>query len=866
MRPLGRRKTGRFAVSWPPTGAWREPNLRPTCGGTTFALAAGNVACRLWACPRTIVLMPRRPAKPPATAPPATLDSVAPREPGKGDAWAVLAILAAVVVTFGITLGFDFVMYDDNFHVTENWRLFPVTLGNLWWFWKTPYFSEYVPLTYMWYAALSWASGWFAPAPIPGLFHGGCVLLHAGCCLAVFALLRRFVAGTWAAAASALMFGLHPLQVESVAWVSETRGLLATLLGFAAMGLYLHAAERGTAPSVWRRRLCLFAAALAMALALLSKPSAVSVPLVTVALDRFWLRRSWRIIALWIAPWLLMAAALVVITKLQQPDSNIRTLTETWTRPLIAADALAFYLLKLIVPWPLGADYGRTPIAVLKSGALWWTWVVPVLAVSGIAWRGGKATRTAAVVFVSALAPVLGLAPFAFQEISTVADRYAYLALLGPAWGLAAWLDTRALRWNRQKVMGACAGVLLLMAGLSFRQSLVWRNSITLLEAMQAQNPVSFVALNNLGMLKREAGDFEEAMQLVQRAVALRPHDADAHTNLGIALFDAEQPDEGLIEFKRAVELLPKAIRYRRNLAQAHWRMGDVDAARAQFDLILRSAAGDVPSLVGLARVETTAERIDEAEKLFRQALTLSPKSIDALCGLAAVEFSRGNIASAQELYETARKFDPRHADVQTGLGDLALANEEFADAETAFRRAIEAQPNRAMSWIKLARVQQRRGESAAALQSYRRAQSCPQMPLESYLEAIPLAEQQANFAAAVEMYDQALKKFPAAKTLANNLAWLLATCPQPQQRDGARAVALAHKVLETAPSPESYDTLAAAYAAAGDFSQAVSAAKQAIELATQAGRTETATDIQTRLDLYQSQNAYVQPAPAAGP
>lgn len=810
--------------------------------------------------------MPRRPAKPPATAPPATSDAIAPRRLERSDAWAALAILAAVVGTFGITLGFEFVMYDDNFHVTENWRLFPVTLGNLWWFWKTPYFSEYVPLTYMWYAALSWVSGWFASAPVPGLFHGGCVLLHAGCCLAVFALLRRFVAGTWAAAASALMFGLHPLQVESVAWVSETRGLLATLLGIAAMGLYLHAAQRGTALTAGRRRLFLFVAALAMALALLSKPSAVSVPLVTVALDHFWLRRSWRQIALWIAPWLLMAAAMVVITKLQQPDSNIRTLTETKTRPLIAADALAFYLLKLVVPWPLGADYGRTPVAVLKSGALWWTWVVPVLALSGIAWRGGKAARTAAAVFVSTLAPVLGLAPFAFQEISTVADRYAYLALLGPAWGLAAWLDTGAMRWNRRKVFGACAVALLVLAGLSFRQSLVWRNSITLLEAMQAQNPVSFVALNNLGMLKREAGDFEEAMQLVQRAVALRPHDADAHTNLGIALFDAEKMDEGLIEFKRAVELLPKAIRYRRNLAQAHWRMGDVDAARAQYDLILRSAAGDVPSLVGLARVETSADRTDEAAALFRQALALSPKSIDALCGLAAVEFALGNTSSAQELYESAKAIDPRHADVQTGLGDLAIADERLAEAEAAFRQAITAKPNRAMSWIKLARVQQRRGESAAALQSYRQAQGRPSAPLEAYLEAIPLAEQQADFAAAIEMYDQAMKKFPAAKTLSNNLAWLLATCPQPQQRDGARAVALASKVLEMAPSPESYDTLAAAYAAAGDFSQAVVAAKKAIELATQAGRTETAADIQTRLDLYLRNEAYVQPAPAGAP
>lgn len=718
------------------------------------------------------------------------------RGPWRADLTAAALVALVVVAVFGQTVGFDFVLYDDNVHIYENARLWPATWHSLAEFWRRPFFGEYVPLAYTAFAAQAWLSRQLAASPLPAVFHAGSVLMHVGCCWAAYALLRQLKFATRPAAAATLMFGLHPLAVESVSWVSEQRGLLAGLFGLSALATYLSAVDATNSAAGQRHLVRYLWATLLYALALASKPSAVAIPLMAAVLDVGSLKRRVRDAALWLAPWGALAAALIAVTKLQQPDAQIHGLTAAWTRPLVALDALAFYLLKTVWPWPLGPDYGRTPVSAMASGSLWWTWLAPTSVGACVAWRGGPAFRVAGALLVAALAAVLGLLPFAFQETSTTADRYAYLALFGLAWAVAATWEMLTERLGRRTVAAICVAVLTIFAGLSCRQSAIWRDSESLFQAMLRQNPKSFAAHNNLSVLRRNAGKstLDEAVALARRAISLRPHNADAYTNLGAALLDQGQAAEAATAFALAVERAPGALTNRRNLALALTRAGDVAAAAKEYRGILQAAPGDVGALIGLARVSAVQGRLEEAAERFEQVLQTAPQSTEALCGLAA--------------------------------------------------------------------VRQTQGDAAAALQLFRQAQAVPHPPVQAYFEAAEILTAQGSFAEAAANYERALKLSPQHLSATNNLAWLLATCPQPDVRNGLRAVELAELVARASDAPEAFDTLAAALAAAGRFDEAVSAASEAVAAARRAGQGATADDIQTRLDLYVQGQAYVQPTP----
>lgn len=491
-----------------------------------------------------------------------------PRSRRAADLLALLIIALSVALVFGRTLSFEFVLYDDNFHITENRNLMPPTWAGLARLWRAPYFGEYVPLTYTFFAAENWISSWYSTAPHPAVFHGGSLLLHVACALSVYSLLRRFVAGSWAASLGTLLFALHPLQVESVAWVSETRGLLAALFGVWAVRWYLDAAPSSHLDrqgklhgrSYGLATLCLLAA-------LLSKPSAVSIPLMAAVIDRHWLGRSWRKIAVAMWPWLAMSAVVIVITKLQQSDAVVRDVAPIWARPFIAGDALAFYLAKLAWPVTLFADYGRSPSSVVASGAIFWTWLIPCGVGGAILWRYKREEQTALGLFLAGLSPMLGFVPFSFQESSTVADRYVYLALLGPAWWLAHGWTTMLRSDGWGKTVFACIGMLFVWAGASYLRADTWRDSQTLLMNFCTFDTPSFLRHNNMSVLWRDLGRPWDAGIDAQIAVELRPHSAEAHINLGAAQWDLGQRDQAIASFRQATVLAPYNRTAWRNLA-----------------------------------------------------------------------------------------------------------------------------------------------------------------------------------------------------------------------------------------------------------------------------------------------------------
>lgn len=442
-----------------------------------------------------------------------------------------------VVVAFSPVLLNDWIGYDDPANVTENPNFFPVTWRGIARFWLEPYYSLYIPVSYSLFALEAVLSRLLAAdGPIdpirPIVFHATSIALHVASTLLVFRLLIQAGSSRVAAGMGSLLFGLHPLQVESVAWISEQRGLLAVLLSLIAIDLLLQSWNTQICP---RNRLRISWVALAtFAAGLLAKPSVVCVPLLAVILGSIHRQAAWRGIIRSLLPWFLAAAVAVVVNRFAQPTDLNRYSIPLLLRPVVAADALGFYAGKIVWPVDLCIMYGRTPDLVLKDPLL----PIRVVLVAGflMAVAGLPALRRGwrpVAIFLAALLPVLGLVSFVFQNQSGVADRYAYLAMLGPALGLAMAIDAIPSDWRVREITLATAGTLLLGCGLlSLGQARFWQTTATVAEHACEVAPhaaPSWVMLSGHHLL---AGDPQRAAHCALRALALAPGHRVALLNL----------------------------------------------------------------------------------------------------------------------------------------------------------------------------------------------------------------------------------------------------------------------------------------------------------------------------------------------
>ena len=550
-----------------------------------------------------------------------TADPTATDAPDRRPLLLGLLLALATCVVFGGILSAGFVRWDDGLHVYANPNLHPVSPDGMARLWRSPYQNLYVPLSYSLYAAL--ASVAHLPRPLatpdglivdlnPRVFHAACLALHVANVLLVFALLRRVLprltssppaVTDWAAGAGALLFAVHPVQVESVAWISEMRGLLAGLFSLLALLTYVRS-EDG------RRWYGL--ATLCFALALLSKPSAVAVPLLALCLETLVLRRPARTWRLGLAGWGLLALLFLGLTHSAQPVTE-DIVTPLWTRPFIAGDALAFYAGKLAWPAHLGIDYGRSPVWLTARPWFPVTGVLTLVTLLAVwlARRRVPALAASAGLFGAALLPTLGLTPFTFQVYSTVADRYVYLALLGPALGLAWGLTRLALLPRPRPRLAAralCVCVLGLLGLCAHTQTLAWRGSIPLFTQALIVNPQSWGACNNLAAVALDLGQPLDALPLLGAAVRLRPGYAEAHANRGRALL----------------------------------MLGERTGAESEYRAAIRSKP-DLPfAYTGLGATLLSEGRGAEAGAAFRQALALNPESPQARAGLRMAEGGAG--------------------------------------------------------------------------------------------------------------------------------------------------------------------------------------------------------------------------------
>ena len=484
-------------------------------------------------------------------------------------------LLACTAAVYWPAQHFQFVDFDDFDEVTENPLLHPPTFQHLQQIWAHSYMRMYAPLTY----SVWWASSRCAQlVDNPLWFHLLGVALHLICAVLVFSILLKCFDSPVAAFGGATLFALHPLQVESIAWIAETNNLLAASLSLAAIRIYLTASG-----AVSARRWIFYAAASAVYLpALFAKPTAVVTPLIAAILAIGIARAPCRQTIFLLLPWLLAAGIFGWIAHQAQ---NIRPV-HWMDRPIVAADAIAFYFGKLFWPVGLGIDYARTPIRVVTDH----DWIIAatiVVAVAAILWLLRRSQRGVAIgglLMLAGLSPVLGFVPFVFQQYSTVADRFMYLAMLGPALALAAILVR--IRWEKAMLIVAAIGIAL--TWLTSAQLRIWSNTDALVRHTLALDPGSTLGNLIAGAALNRSGMPAEAVPHYRTALSRDPSDGNLHYNLGNALLKLGKYDESMAEYQQAISLWNAPdVRLINNIGLSYATLGRPDMAKAMFDRAL---------------------------------------------------------------------------------------------------------------------------------------------------------------------------------------------------------------------------------------------------------------------------------------
>jgi tetratricopeptide (TPR) repeat protein len=669
----------------------------------------------------------------------------------KRQTWLIcLGLALAVLAAYAPVWSAGFITYDDPAYVTANSHVQGgLSWAGLIWAFTTRHAGNWHPLTW-----ISHMLDFQLYGMNPAGHHLTSVALHLANSILLFLLLRRMTKTMWPGAMVAALFALHPMRVESVAWVSERKDVLSVLFWILSIWAYARFVEESGAGRAKGKTFYVLSIVL-FALGLAAKPMLVTLPFVLLLLDYWPLqRRQAPVAGLFVEkiPWFIPAAASCAVTFFVQrhygavislaklpfgmrlanvPVACVRYVAKTfWPAHL----AIAYPMLK----WPLWAVAGATVLLLLLSGlALWRIRAQPWLIV-GWLW------------FLGTLVPVIGVVQVGMQSM---ADRYSYIPSIGlliaVVWTARDWgvrLGARA-----PAILGVVAAAICLV--LTARQAAFWKNDQTLfLHAIQ-NTKGNFIAYAGLG-------DYEEL---------------HGHTNL-------------------AVSYLETSVRINPNYAYSRKNLG---------------------------RILLMEGRDDEALAQLQKAVSLSPELTDARYNLGHALLAKGRVGEALDQFQAQVDLEPADFKAQNNMGTVLLQNGLAGDAIAYLQKAVEIKPDDAGPHYLLGNALFRTGRVAEAIRHY----------------------------------EKAIQLSPDHIQARNDLAWILACDPDPSIRNGPRAVALALRAdeLSGGQNPVVIGTLAAGYAEAGKFSDAVAAGKRACQAALARTNSVLAELLEKRLGFYQA-------------
>jgi tetratricopeptide (TPR) repeat protein len=541
-------------------------------------------------------------------------------------AGALLVLLTVTAYLPALRCGF---VWDDDDHLTNNPAM--TSVEGLEQIWSSLSVSRYYPLTLtsFWIQRRVWGLR-------PLFYHAVNIALQAANAVLLWMLLQRLqIRGAWIATA---LWAVHPVNVETVVWVTELKNVQSGLFFLLALLMFLRF-EDGQRPGDY------LATLLCGAAAMLSKPSTVVLPGVML-LCAWWRRVRWTPrYFLRVAPFAAFGAGMSVLTIVEQRHMVAVPGTSEWTltvseRLALAGRAVWFYAGKLL--WPTNLSFVYPHWALRVHSVETWLPLAGLAAMTGILWyfrraSWARATTFALGYFIVALLPVLGFFDIYFFRYSYVADHFQYLAgigLIALAVNAGAAVFQQAGQRGRELGTLAAAIVLLLLGTAAWGQAHVYHNLETLWRDTLAKNPNAWLAQNNLGTLLRQAGKPEDAIGHFEQALRIKPDFAEAHYNLGVTLARLDRIQEAIKRYEQALRLKP-------DFAEAHYNLG-----------------------VALAESGRVAESMEHWE----QALRLKPDYAEA-------HFNLGMMLAAQGQTTEALEHCRKALDLANRKGDTTLAN-----------------------------------------------------------------------------------------------------------------------------------------------------------------------------------------------
>ena len=598
------------------------------------------------------------------------------------DALALVAFGLLVVVSYLPAMLWGSFIWDDNIYIKTD----PVReISGLWQIWFSPSAIEsedhYLPLTYttFWLEHKLWGYD-------PTGYHIVNVLLHLANTLLLWHLLRRLaVPGAWVVAA---VFAVHPLHVESVAWVIERKDVLSGLFYLAAVLTWMRFVEQPR-PGRYACSLTLYAAAL------LSKSIAVTLP-VALLIGHWWRqRRVTETDLLRMVPFFMVGLAYVVgdlsFSRSVNPVSLDYSLTE---RTLLAARVLWFYTGKLLWPTGLAVIYPHWDLRV--ADPLAWGYLIAAVALAVALWyfrsRIGHGPLAGALFFAVTLSPVLGFVDHGYMKSAFVADRFQYLAGIGVmavVIGLAAYGVRRLSSLWQKSALGVAAVALVVLGILTWRQASIYRDEETFNRHIIALNPQARSAHLHLGNALYEQERYEEALDAYHVAIAQRPNYAKVHVALGSALNKLGRFEEAEIHLSRAIVLDQKVNHSHLRLGNALYGQERYEEAVDAYRVAIEQRLDDSAAHSNLGMVLNKLERYEEAETHLRRAIELDSKTKDSHRHLGNTLYGQGRYAEAADTYRVATEQYPDDAVAYSNLGAALNKLERYEEAETHLRRAI---------------------------------------------------------------------------------------------------------------------------------------------------------------------------------
>jgi protein O-mannosyl-transferase len=625
-------------------------------------------------------------------------------------------IIVATCVAYSPAMHGGFIWDDNDLLVNNKLIHAPDGLIRLW-FTTEP--VDYWPVTYssFWLEWRLWGTNSTG-------YHITNVVLHIASALLLWRILAKLsIPGAYLAT---LLFAVHPVNIESVAWIAQRKNTMAMFFFLLSIHLYLKAderpaaltdnaggAEQGSRPHLAGLGRRYWLSLLAFAFAMLSKGSVAILPL-ALLLIVWWQRRHitrWDLIRC--GPFFVLAIALTAVNVWFQTHGTGEAIRSASFVQRIAGAAAAvwFYLAKALLPINLLFVYPQWQI-----NASDWLWWLPLLAAVAVAamlmWKRntywGHALLFGWGLFCVALLPVLGFADVYFMKYSLVADHYQYIAVIGiVALAAALWENwrvraSRPIRALAPIVAATVAGAFVLQA---WRQSATYSDGITLYQTTLARNPSCWMAHNNLGLELDRLGQIHDAIEQYEQTVLLNPNDAEAHNNLGGSLLQTGQSQEAIEHFQEALRIKPNYAVAHNNLGVALARLGQPQGAIEHFQEALRFKPDYAEAHYNLGVALSQIGQPQEAIEHFQEALRIKPDYAEAHNNLAVALVNIDRPQEAIEHYQQAIRLKPDYAEAHNNLGNVLSQIGRPQEAIEHYQQAIRLNPDFAEANYNLALV-----------------------------------------------------------------------------------------------------------------------------------------------------------------